>query len=171
MRGAACTAVRPRSRGCCSGARPYRVSTSRSCSGRYSSGASPCGPLRVPVVCGSTGQRPFIPRSTPPRIGPQSLAAGASPLWAGCRVLRTVTQSTLAARQSDRRPSTGRSANVPGSARERDNQISAKKAAMSRARSSGSSAAAKCPPLGIEVHRRTSYSRSAHSRGGLPSDT
>src|SRR5262245_19350714 len=35
-------------------------------------------------------------------------------------------------------------------------QISAKKAAMSRARSSGSSAAAKCPPLGIEVHRRTS---------------
>ena len=36
------------------------------------------------------------------------------------------------------------------------NQISAKKAAMSRARRSGSSAAPKCPPLGMEVHRRTS---------------
>ena len=31
----------------------------------------------------------------------------------------------------------------------------AKNAAMSRASNSGSSAAAKCPPLGIGVHRRT----------------
>ena len=30
---------------------------------------------------------------------------------------------------------------------------------------------AKCPPLGIGVHRRTLYRRSAHSRGGVPSST
>ena len=36
---------------------------------------------------------------------------------------------------------------------------------MSRASSSGFSAGAKWPPLGIGVHRRTLYRRSAHSRG------
>jgi hypothetical protein len=47
----------------------------------------------------------------------------------------------------------------------------AKKAAISPARRCGSSAGAKWPPLGIEVHRRTLYSRSAHCRGGSPSGT
>src|SRR6266536_1834925 len=45
----------------------------------------------------------------------------------------------------------------------------AKNAAISRASNSGSSAGAKWPPLGIGVHRRTLYRRSAHSRGGWPS--
>src|SRR5262249_43402834 len=47
----------------------------------------------------------------------------------------------------------------------------AKKAAMSGATSSGSSAGAKWPPRGITVQRRMSYSRSAHSFGGSPSGT
>src|SRR4029077_10077964 len=47
----------------------------------------------------------------------------------------------------------------------------AKNAAISRASNSGSSAGAKWPPLGIGVHRRTLYRRSAHSRGGVPSST
>jgi hypothetical protein len=47
----------------------------------------------------------------------------------------------------------------------------AKNAAMSRATSCGSSPGAKCPPLGITLQRRMLYSRSAHSRGGWPSDT
>lgn len=47
----------------------------------------------------------------------------------------------------------------------------AKNAAISRASNSGSSTGAKCPPLGIGVHRRTLYKRSAHSRGGVPSST
>src|SRR4029077_7733238 len=47
----------------------------------------------------------------------------------------------------------------------------AKNAAISRASSSGSSTAAKWPPLGMGVHRRTLYRRSAHSRGGVPSST
>jgi hypothetical protein len=45
---------------------------------------------------------------------------------------------------------------------------SSKKAAMSRLSKSGSSAAGKWPPLGMGVHRRMLYRRSAHSRGGVP---
>ena len=40
-----------------------------------------------------------------------------------------------------------------------------KNAAISRASNSGSSAGAKCPPLGIEVHRRTLYRRSGPLTG------
>src|SRR3954468_7015326 len=47
----------------------------------------------------------------------------------------------------------------------------AKNSLMSRASRSGASAGAKWPPRGIGVQRRTSYSRAAHSRGGLPSET
>src|SRR6266699_3138635 len=46
---------------------------------------------------------------------------------------------------------------------------SSKKAAISRPSSSGSSTDGKWPPLGMGVHRRMLYRRSAHSRGGLPS--
>src|SRR6185312_15846448 len=46
-----------------------------------------------------------------------------------------------------------------------------KKAAISCASSLGSSRAAKCPPRGMTVHRRTLYSRSTHSRGGTASRT
>jgi len=106
----------------------------------------------------------------PPRIGPQ-FAGGCIPFLGGLPSAQdrdpvdiggSTDRSQTAHRQVGERAWVGQGAR---------NQISAKKAAMSRARSSGSSAAAKCPPLGIEVHRRTSYSRSAHSRGGLPSDT
>src|SRR5215210_8865947 len=47
----------------------------------------------------------------------------------------------------------------------------AKNSLMSRASRSGASAGAKWPPRGIGVQRRTSYSRSAHSRGTVPSET
>jgi hypothetical protein len=46
---------------------------------------------------------------------------------------------------------------------------SLKKAAMSRLSRPGTSAAGKWPPLGMGVHRRMLYRRSAHSRGGVPS--
>ena len=46
-----------------------------------------------------------------------------------------------------------------------------RKSLISRASSPGSSAGPKWPPVGITVQRCTLYSRSAHSRGGLPSNS